>query len=328
VVAYDKPHKTFEQQLALLVERGMTYRDHSYVLSSLKRIGYYRLSGYTYPFRVLDDGGGRKDEFIEGASVEAAIELHDFDVKLRSVLLAGLESFELALRTQIAYALGKRDTYGHLDPYGSLDSVACDATIGDSSKSHYDRWLEKYESRCEGAEKEDFVKHFKEKYDGRLPIWAATEVMDLGGVVRLYGFLLREDRVRISRNFGPRREPDFRAWTKSLNLLRNHCAHGDRVWNRSFTYTLPDFVEPHIDPRLSHLAGGTQITRRKIYALAAVLASSLIHIDPYSNWPRAFATQAKKLPGVPQVATFHTMGFPTDWQDLDLWKHQPTSRTR
>jgi abortive infection bacteriophage resistance protein len=329
-VSYEKPHLTFEQQLTLLVRRGMSYRDHAAAYSALKRIGYYRLSAYTYPFRKRDSSGVPIDQFVDGSSVEAAIDLHDFDVKLRGILLAGLEAFEIALRTHISYTLGKRDKFGHLDPVDALDRLACEevpARADPSANSHYDVWLAKYEERCEAAKKEDFVKHFNEKYDGRLPIWAATEVMDLGGVVRLYGFLLREDRVKISRNFGPKREPDFRAWTKSLNLLRNHCAHGDRIWNRSFTYTLPEFVSPHIDSRLEHLVSTHDLMRRKVYALAAALGSALSTVDPYTNWPRSFATQAKKFPAVPQVATYQMMGFPNDWQDLDLWKFQPRART-
>ncbi len=331
MVPYDKPHYTYEQQLAKLVERGMPYRDHAAALSSLKRIGYYRLSAYTYSFRTRDADGVVQNEFVDGSSLEAAIDLHDFYVKLRANFLAGLEAFEVALRVQIAYILGRRHKYGHLDPINALDRLACEnpANSGDpDGQSRYDVWLTKYEKRCNDAEKEDFVKHFKEKYDGRLPIWAATEVMDMGGVVRLYGFLLKEDRLKISRSFVPRREPDFRAWTKSLNLLRNHCAHGDRIWNRSFTYTLPEFVAGDIDPRLDHLAPSSALMRRKIYALAAVLASALITVDPYTNWPRSFATQAKKLPGVPQVVTHQMMGFPADWQNLDLWKYQPSARAR
>lgn len=331
MVSYDKPHLTFEEQLKLMVERGMTYRDHAAAYSALKRIGYYRLSAYTYPFRVRDTDGLPINRFVDGSSIEAAIELHDFDAKLRGTLHAGLEAFEIALRTHISYTLGRRDKFGHLSPGDALDAVACEARASGqpadgSALSSYDVWLQKYEKRCEDAKKEDFVRHFNEKYEAKMPIWAATEVMDLGGIVRLYGFLLREDRVKISRNFGPKREPDFRAWTKSLNLLRNHCAHGDRIWNRSFTYTLPEFVSPDIDSRLEHLVSSSDLMRRKVYALAAVLAGALSTVDPYSNWPRAFATQAKKFPGVPQVATYQMMGFPNDWQDLDLWKFQPKAR--
>jgi abortive infection bacteriophage resistance protein len=324
VISYEKPHLSFDEQLARMRERGMIYSHRGHAISALKRIGYYRLSAYTYPFRKLGDDGNRLDDYIDGASVEAAIALHDFDVKLRACVLAGLEAFEIALRTQVAYTLGRRDPHGHLDPDSALDSLSCSTpSKAAESETRYDVWLAKYEKRCQDAANEDFVRHFRDKYDGRLPIWAATEVMDLGGVVRLYGFLHREDRVKISRNFGPKREPDFRAWTTSLNVLRNHCAHGDRIWNRRYVYTLPEFIPAHIDDTLEHLQSADERLRRKVYAHAAVLASTLATIDPYTQWPRTFATQAKKLPGVPGVATHQVMGFPDDWQDLEIWKFQP-----
>lgn len=323
---YDKPHLTFDEQLARLVERGMQYRDHAAAIVSLKRIGYYRLSAYTYSFREVDQAGQRLDKFIEGATLEAVVELHDFDARLRSVLLAGLESFEVALRVQIAYTLGRRDKYGHLNPQQALDRSECDRAVG-SGGSLYETWAEKYEKRCGDAKNEDFVRHFREKYDGRLPIWTATEVMDLGLTVRLYSFLLSEDRVKISRYFGAKREPDFRTWTKSLNLLRNHCAHGSRIWNRSLTYTLPAVQPKNVDSTLTHLSGLRDVSRRKLYPVAALLASMIVAADPYSNWPNTFATQAKKLPAVPGIATMQMMGFPKEWHELDLWRHNAQKAT-
>lgn len=321
MVPYDKPHLTFDEQLAKLVGRGMPYRDHPAAIAALKRIGYYRLSAYTYSFRAMGDDGKRLNEFVDGSTLEAAVELHDFDAKLRAVLLAGLEAFEVALRVQISYTLGKRDKYGHLDQDDALDTDKCSRPAGDG-QTQYEMWLSKYEKRCSDAGNEDFVRHFREKYDGRLPVWAATEVMDLGLIVRLYGFLQKDDKVKISRAFGAKREPDFRTWTKSLNLLRNHCAHGNRIWNRSLTYTLTTLKAEDVDTRLAHLAPMSEITRKKLYPLAAVLACAIATANPYSNWPNTFATQAKRLPAVPNVATTQMMGFPADWRDLPLWRHQ------
>jgi len=34
--------------------------------------------------------------------------------------------------------------------------------------------------------KEDFVSHFRNKNDGQMPIWAITEIMELGQLSRLY----------------------------------------------------------------------------------------------------------------------------------------------
>jgi abortive infection bacteriophage resistance protein len=322
-VEYTKPHLSYDQQLDLLRLRGMAVPDQHYGLAALRRIGYYRLSAYTYPFRSRDEVGAVGDTFVDAADLDAVIALHDFDVKLRATLLAGLEAFELALRVQVAYTLGKRDTYGHLNADSALDSLRCgDAAAGDLQVTKYDVWLAKYEKRCQDSTEEDFVRHFHTKYDGRLPVWVATEVMDLGLLVRLYSFMQREDRRRIAGAFGVQRESVFRSWTVALNLMRNHCAHGDRIWNRSLVYLLPVFNTSLLDPRLAGLQGIEEFVRRKLYPNVAILASTLSTIHPYTNWPRTFATQAKKLPEGGPV-TFAAMGFPPQWQQEPLWNYEP-----
>jgi abortive infection bacteriophage resistance protein len=41
---YDKPWKTYQEQLDVLIGRGLVVTDHSKALQYLERIGYYRLS--------------------------------------------------------------------------------------------------------------------------------------------------------------------------------------------------------------------------------------------------------------------------------------------
>lgn len=45
-MAYSKPWQSYEEQLDLLISRGLAVTDHPKVLEYLHRIGYYRLSGY------------------------------------------------------------------------------------------------------------------------------------------------------------------------------------------------------------------------------------------------------------------------------------------
>lgn len=48
---YDKPWKNYEDQLSQLERRGLIITDRTKALHFLERIGYYRLSGYWFPFR-------------------------------------------------------------------------------------------------------------------------------------------------------------------------------------------------------------------------------------------------------------------------------------
>ena len=123
-MAYNRPWKSFAEQLELLKSRGMVVTDEAAALRYLERIGYYRLTAYWYPFRVfkLEQDPTTKvlrtvrtDQFVADTQFVDAVELYLFDKKLRLLVLDALERIEIALRVDIAYLLGQRNTFAHLD---------------------------------------------------------------------------------------------------------------------------------------------------------------------------------------------------------------------
>ena len=127
LVAYEKPHKNLNEQIAIMERRGMDTGDQADAVAILKRIGYYRLSAYSYPLRQWMTVGGtvkRSDQFIEGTTLDQVAKLHDFDRKLRTHILDGLGQVEVGLRYAVSYTLGKRDPFGHLN-VGSLELREC-----------------------------------------------------------------------------------------------------------------------------------------------------------------------------------------------------------
>lgn len=46
-----KEYKSYEDQVELLAQRGMEVGERPNAVSKLRRVNYYRLSGYWYPFR-------------------------------------------------------------------------------------------------------------------------------------------------------------------------------------------------------------------------------------------------------------------------------------
>jgi abortive infection bacteriophage resistance protein len=76
VLRYQKPSLSFEQQADLLISRGLI-ADRSFLVETLKRVSYYRLSGYLYPFRI------EKDTFEPNTTFEKIWKIYRFDRKLR-----------------------------------------------------------------------------------------------------------------------------------------------------------------------------------------------------------------------------------------------------
>lgn len=85
-----KPSMTLDEHIDLLRRRGMLL-ERSMAARWLTSVGYYRLSGYWYPYR-RQVAHGRSDDFVEGTRFDDVAALYEFDRKLRTVLFDGLSA--------------------------------------------------------------------------------------------------------------------------------------------------------------------------------------------------------------------------------------------
>lgn len=230
-----KEWKDINDQLDILKERGMNVPNESQAITYLKSFGYYRLSGYWYPFRIIErDQCSRKithlDKFKDASYFTDAIEVYNFDKKLRENIFSALESIETGLKMAIAYEMGRIDTCAH------HNKNLFEASFSDSENLEgYCKWFKKYKDSIESAERKEvgFVKHNIENY-GKLPIWVAVELWDFGSMSKYYSNLKQEYRDSIAKKLGVDGTV-LASWIKSLNYIRNICAHHMRIWNANMT---------------------------------------------------------------------------------------------
>jgi abortive infection bacteriophage resistance protein len=327
---YNKPHLTHEQQLALMVERGLACSDETKATSLLKTVGYYRFSAYVYPFRELLPSDRsldsevtrpyRSDVIRDGTTFDNIEALWRFDRRLRLLCLDAIETIEIGLRSRLAYVLGQHDPFGQVHR-ASLDPTACSqsarrdrqATDGDA----FDLWLDQYDQLKHAARSEDYVVHYQRKYDGDMPIWIAVEFFNFGALSRLFSLLNKTDQNAIARDVGISGGPLLAAWLRDINYIRNVCAHHSRLWNRQPTYKPGKFNPTQVSDDLVHAA--RMEPRNKIYIHLAILAYLVRSLDPRQNWPLTMRTHLKKFPIIPGLSPETDMGFPTDWVDAPLW---------
>ena len=112
---YTKHYRSINQQLEILKKRGLLISDEDKAKHYLKTVGYYRLSGYWFPFRQRNDDDTTiiKDDFIQGVEFDHVIKLYVFDRKLRLLFMEAIERLEVALRVEIALLMGRRDAWVH-----------------------------------------------------------------------------------------------------------------------------------------------------------------------------------------------------------------------
>lgn len=158
----------------MLRERGMLIESDSEACRLLEQVNYYRLSGYWYSWRKLLEPEKRADSFIEGTTLDDVAAVYMFDCRLRETVFACLAPIELSVRSMLGHELGHVAPFAHLHP--NVLGPLAQASDGEGSSAGYQKWLARYEKELR-ASREDFVAHHKNKYGGRLPIWAAVEVI-------------------------------------------------------------------------------------------------------------------------------------------------------
>ena len=320
---YGKPYRSIADQLALLRSRGMKVTDMTAASACLERVGYYRLSGYWYPFRKshqVATATTRKrqlvvgDDFRAGTTFQTVMDLYVFDKRLRLLFLDAIERVEVALRVDIALLIGKRDPWAHRDSrqlHGRFLKI--DARSG---KSEHAKWLEKLDLSFHRS-REEFVKHFKQKYPGdNPPIWIAIELWDFGMLSVFLSGMKYADQVQLAAKYGLPRAELLTSAVRNMNNIRNICAHHGRLWNRSPADQIAPTNFGEIAD-LDHLA--TDISAQsRIYATAAVLQFLLKTIHPGSSWGDRLKAHCAGFPLSPQIAVAQA-GFPMGWERLALW---------
>lgn len=293
-----KKFSSYEQQVHLLQARGMDVGEQDAAVETLRTVSYYRLSGYWYPFRQLVNGK-RTDVFYRGTTLANVVQLHQFDSNLRAMAFASLTPIELAIRALLGHSLGKINERVHLE----LDSWSPRARTG-----AYTDWLAAYQAEVEGS-REDFVQHHRVKYDSILPVWAAVEVLDWGSLTRLFGFSPRPVQDDVADRFGLT-APQLESWLKSLNILRNVCAHHGRLFNRVFA----------LAPKLPPVGRYPDLDRCGPFTRTFGQLSMVQYLLTTQNIgrPKVLPSILNAFPEVPGVR-LNATGTPDDWKQNPLW---------
>jgi abortive infection bacteriophage resistance protein len=288
---YSKPALTFDQQLTQLEGRGMRIGNRALALDALQRISYYRLSAYWQPFKQPGQ------PFEPGTTFESALELYEFDRRLRLAVLDAIERVEVLARTRITYTLG----HG----YGAFAHTT--AHSFDSRFGHTDWYTEllKEISRA----KENFLEHYKANYIGfpNVPIWMASEVMSLGTLSKLFKGMLTKDQTEVARTWNIHRSV-AQSWLHSLSYVRNLCAHHGRLWNRELS------IKPVL---LKHQPAWSTLNNGRVYTVLCVIRELTRPNPDGEGWKRAIVGLLAEMNGQPRWLT--AMGAPADWSTQTFW---------
>lgn len=320
---YNKRYLTFEEQLTLIKSRGLEVTDDAMALDYLRRLGYYHLSAYWYPFRktmppiisgAIKVNVPRSSDFVSGSSFQYALELYVFDKRLRLLMLDAIERIEVAIRVDVAYVLGAKDPFAHSKPeflHGNFTKKVNEKT----GITDYETWISKYQQKEKNA-KDDFARHYREKYGFPFPIWVAVELWDFGMLSMFYQGMSISDKESIAARYGIQDWKVMESWLRSLNFVRNVTAHHGRLWNRNL------IDQPKL-PKRGQISCfdsliGMPLIESRIYVVLCILIYFMKQICPNSTWIARLKSLIETFPNLP-ILTISDMGFPPHWTTDAFW---------
>jgi len=286
-----KQPTTYQEQVEILRGRGCFILDDAAGIDFLRRVNYYRFSGYLHAFKQNDG------TYADVVSFEKIASMYTFDKDLRALLMRAVSEIELFAKSIIAYHHGHH--YGSL---GYLDASSF------NTKHNHAKFIEQFETVVRNNRNSPIARHHIRNYGGSFPIWVATELFTMGMTSFFYADLLTGDKKVIAKEFGT----DYvhlESWLHSTSVLRNICAHHGRLFITLF----------HQPPKLPRKY--LQHTGTEDYSLFRQLCMLKLL---YANWriewnSTIFLPLEALIEKYDSFVDVRMAGFPDNWRDILRW---------
>jgi abortive infection bacteriophage resistance protein len=220
-----KPSLSWDEQVGLMVGRGLAVADEFACASFLAATNYYRFSGYARYFQKAPHLGD--DDFRPGVTFDEIRAVYVADEALRIALVRPLAQVELMLRSHVARVIAdEHGAYGRYLEESFYTGVGDRELTVESCLRDIDRSKDRHilHYRDAGVDRADYSK---------LPVWSAVEAWSFGtlskAIERGAGGDLA-DAVATSAGIA---KAGFAYRVRALVYLRNRCAHHSRLWHHS-----------------------------------------------------------------------------------------------
>lgn len=294
---FSKTYTSPEDLVKLLMKRGLQVSNMEKATAYIRNIGYFRLSAYFYPFLKKPKN---LHQYKKRSTFNKVLKLYRFDRKLRLIMFNEIEKIEVAVRSTIVNIVCAETN----DPFWMTNAKY----FASSPEFHETMKLIKKEY---DRSREDFIKHFKQKYSEQYPpAWELAEILPLGVITRIYGNI-RDFRTqkKIAKRFDLN-IPVFESWMTILTLTRNSCCHHARVWNREYTIKalrMKKMQRPWIN---------NNVGQNRVFFNLTIIKYFLDIISPSNHLKHNLLELFEKYPSADRKA----MGFPQDWEKEEIWK--------
>lgn len=317
---YMKEFKTIDEQIEILKNRGLIFRDENSAKNILIKNNYYNIiNGYKAPFITQ----GTNDNFLSGTTFEEIFCLFTFDKDIKDIFLEYILKVENNLRSFISY---------YFSMYHGNDNYLVLNNFDDFSKNQ-NVTLENRQNRIRNIQdligtvhkeivrtigSKEYINHYILDY-GFVPPWVLVNILSFGKLSKFLELMKQKERILISQHYGIS-ENELVQFVKLLAYFRNLCAHDDRIYNVSVPKYLyiPDNAY-HVKLNISKKKNMYSQGKSDLFALLIALKILLDENDYNTLHNKIFGrikSLEKKLNVISIDKILNEMNFPTNWNDI------------
>ena len=260
----NKIFKTLDEQIDILIGKGLTIDDIDYAKDILLRENYFFISGYRY--LLLRSKTDKR--FIPGSNFRELYSIFNFDRQIRNIIFKNLLIVENNIKSIFSYQLSKKYGYkekDYLRPSNFTNNPEKFRQVNDLIKKM------KRQIRINGAQ-HSATSHYMYNY-GYVPLWIVVKVLSFGIVCELYNVMKKEDQVDISNIY--KIDPEtLSVYLPILSNYRNLCAHEDILYNYKTQKGIPD-TKFHSILNIPKLDGEYIYGKNDLFALIIILKRML-----------------------------------------------------
>lgn len=299
---FQKPSLATQQHIKLLKSRGMAIYDLSQATHYLDYVGYYRLSWFFRSFYSKSNNPGH--QFQAGTNFSAVVDLYEFDTQLRSILLAGIERVEVAVRAVINNIMAAK--------YGSHWYLEQKLFIKQFDHQRFLRLIEREtQYHDKGGNNPIFQSYYKKYATPELPAcWMLGEILSFGSWSKLYQNLLTgRDKKQIARKFNIPHYHVFESWLHAACFTRNLCAHHAMICLKNFHITPNRLLSWQLDEQRVFDKQHT------VFLQAAIVQFLLKSASPNTR----LTVELQHLFAQYPTIAISKMGFDEAWDSYEVW---------
>lgn len=237
-----KAYKTFNQQLGILRNRGLEVPTNGQPKRFLEEENYYNvINGYKDLFLEKDNTNKPviPERYRRGTHFNELKSLFLFDRELRFLFLKYILIFENSFKTVISHEFCKK--YPKPNSYLEIKNY-----VDDNPKKVLQQISILTKTIHNKVDKEGAIKHYIEEH-GSVPLWVLVNYLTIGNLAHLYAVLTDADKNLIAKFYYDKYVKQYSASSmvhissenlesalKIINLVRNKCAHDERLYNSHF----------------------------------------------------------------------------------------------